>query len=79
MNLYEIKNAEGEIGLKVGENDYFGVINIGNVSGFKRLLEGEGISVEQDVISGSLFDKIKEESSNINILIGSRKFIEGWD
>ncbi|MCX7738417.1 MAG: hypothetical protein N2Z80_03250 [Hydrogenothermaceae bacterium] len=79
LNLYEIKNAEGEIGLKVGENDYFGVINIGNVSGFKRLLEGEGVSVEQDVISGSLFDKIKEESSKINILIGSRKFIEGWD
>ncbi|MEO0264935.1 MAG: restriction endonuclease subunit R, partial [candidate division WOR-3 bacterium] len=29
--------------------------------------------------SGSLFDDIKKEGSKINILIGSKKFIEGWD
>ncbi|MCS7123235.1 MAG: restriction endonuclease subunit R, partial [Candidatus Aenigmarchaeota archaeon] len=79
LDLYELKNAEGEIGLKVGENDYFGVINIGNVSRFKKELEKKGISVSQDAISSSLFDKIKEEDSKINILIGSKKFIEGWD
>jgi len=33
----------------------------------------------QDVISQSLFDKIKNPSSTINILIGAKKFIEGWD
>ncbi|MHA2636379.1 MAG: DEAD/DEAH box helicase family protein [bacterium JZ-2024 1] len=79
LGLYELKNAEGEIGLKVGENEYFGVINIGDVSGFKKELEKKGISVNQDVISGSLFDDIKKEGSKINILIGSKKFIEGWD
>ncbi|MEO0232634.1 MAG: restriction endonuclease subunit R, partial [candidate division WOR-3 bacterium] len=79
LRLYELKNAEGEIGLKVGENEYFGVINIGDVSGFKKELEKKGISVNQDVISGSLFDDIKKEGSKINILIGSKKFIEGWD
>lgn len=79
LRLYEIKNAEGEIGLKVGENPYFGVINIGNISEFKKLLEKKGIKVEQDAISKSLFDNIKREDSKINILIGSKKFIEGWD
>jgi len=79
FKIYEIKNAQGEFGLKVGENNYFGVINIGDVSGFKKQLETKGIFVEQDVISGSLFDDIKKEGSSINILIGSRKFIEGWD
>ncbi|MDW7973256.1 MAG: hypothetical protein RMI01_08670, partial [Thermodesulfovibrio sp.] len=79
LYLYELKKAEGEIGLKIGENDYFGVINIGNVSHFKKQLEKEIIAVGQDVISGSLFDKIKEEGSKINILVGSKKFIEGWD
>ncbi|MCS7181177.1 MAG: restriction endonuclease subunit R, partial [bacterium] len=79
FGLYELKNAEGEIGLKVGENEYFGVINIGDVSGFKKQLEKKGISITQDAISGSLFDKIKGEGSKINILIGSKKFIEGWD
>ncbi len=79
FSIYELKNAEGELGLKIGENDYFGVVNIGDVAGFKKQLEKRGISVEQDVISSSLFDEIKKENSKINILIGSKKFIEGWD
>lgn len=79
FGIYELKNAEGELGLKIGENDYFGVVNIGDVSGFKKQLEKKGISVEQDALSGSLFDAIKKEGSTINILIGSKKFIEGWD
>jgi len=79
LGIYELRNAEGEFGLKVGENDYFGVVNIGDSSGFKKQLEKNGIVVEQDAISGSLFDNIKSENSKINILIGSKKFIEGWD
>jgi superfamily II DNA or RNA helicase len=79
FKIYEIKKAEGELGLKVGEKDYFGVINIGDVSSFKKKLEERGIIVEQDVVSESLFDSIKKEGSKINVLIGSRKFIEGWD
>jgi hypothetical protein len=79
LKVYEIKNAPGEFGLKVGENNYFGVINIGDVSGFKKQLEKRGIPIEQDVVSGSLFDEIKTEGSPVNILIGSKKFIEGWD
>jgi superfamily II DNA or RNA helicase len=79
FRIYEIKKVEGELGLKVGENDYFGVINIGDVLSFKKKLEDRGIIVEQDVVSESLFDSIKKEGSKINILIGSRKFIEGWD
>jgi len=79
LQIYELKNSEGEFGLKVSENEYFGVINIGNVSDFKKQLEKKGISVGQDAISGSLFDDIKREGSKINLLIGSKKFIEGWD
>jgi len=79
LHIYELKNAEGELGLKISENDYFGVINIGDVSGFKKQLERKGISVEQDAVSGSLFDEIKKENSKINLLIGAKKFIEGWD
>lgn len=79
FGIYELKNAEGEFGLKIGENKYFGVINIGAVSEFKKQLEKNGITVSQDAVSSSLFDSIKQENSSINILIGSKKFIEGWD
>jgi len=79
FRIYEIKNAGGELGLKIGENDYYGVINIGDISKFKKLLDKEGITVERDSVGSSLFEKIKQENSPINILIGSKKFIEGWD
>lgn len=79
LYLYEIKSAEGEIGLKIGEREYFGVINIGDVSGFKKLLEEEGIEVGVDTFTPSLFDQLNNYDSNINILIGAKKFIEGWD
>jgi hypothetical protein len=49
------------------------------VSEFKKLLIQENFTVEQDVISTSLFENIKKENSPINILIGAKKFIEGWD
>ena len=35
LTISEIKNADGEFGLKVGDNDYFGVINVGG-NDFKR-------------------------------------------
>lgn len=78
LHLYELRNAEGEIGLKAG-GEYFGVINIGNVSSFKKQLGEKRLSVNVDAIADSLFDSIKEKNSKINILIGSKKFIEGWD
>jgi hypothetical protein len=79
LSLYELKSAEGEIGLKMGEGDYFGVINIGDVASFKKLLAERGIDVKPDAITPSLFDKINQDRSSINILIGAKKFIEGWD
>jgi len=79
LKIFELKNSEGEFGLKISENPYFGVINIGDISKFKKLLEQKGFSIEQDAITSSLFDDIKRENSPINILIGSKKFIEGWD
>jgi len=49
------------------------------MSAFKKLLKEKDFEIEQDAISDSLFDSIKRENSTINILIGSKKFIEGWD
>jgi hypothetical protein len=76
-----LKIAEGEIGLRVGTDaPYFGVINIGDVPGLIRLLEAGKITCENDAVhSTSLFDEINEVQSPVNVLIGARKFMEGWD
>ncbi len=80
LKLYHIKGADGEIGLKTDAGEkYFGVINVGNVSSLKKVLRECGIDVKDDPISSSLFFDVNEPNSSINVLIGSKKFIEGWN
>jgi hypothetical protein len=83
-NLYlsDIKKADGELGLKASASrDYFGVINIGDKTKFKNFVEKEesGIVVENDSMSDSLFYSIESKGTKLNVLIGAKKFIEGWN
>jgi len=78
LHLEELKGSEGEIGLKVGENPYFGVINIGDVPKFLKLCQSLNFNVSSSDFHKSLFLNINEKASKINVLIGSRKFTEGW-
>ena len=73
--------TQGEIGLKIaGARDYFGVINIGDTLGFKAKLEQQlGLTIKENPIhSQSLFRQINRPDSSIQLLLGSRKFVEGW-
>lgn len=84
LEVWELKNADGELGLRVsggadGGAPYFGVINVGDARGLARHLEAElGLETLADEISGSLFDEVDARDSPIHVLVGSRKFIEGW-
>jgi hypothetical protein len=84
LELFELKGAEGELALRVSapegkENPYFGVINIGDVSAFKQHLEeNPEIEVREDRFTSSLFGEVNAPASRINVLIGAKKFIEGW-
>ena len=82
LHLCNIRGHEGELGLKAAGNaDYFGLIYIGDTSSFKGLVESNdiGIAVEEDALHGSLFDRINDHDSTIEVLAGSRKFMEGWN
>lgn len=79
-NLYldNLKGADGELGLRVGDSDYFGVINVGDEKTLYQLaITNRVLGTEKD-FSDSLFKKINEDTSPINLLIGSKKFSEGW-
>ena len=81
LHIADIGGNKGELGLKAsGSDDYFGLIYIGDTPRFKKLVtEAEaGITVDEDAISGSLFEEIAKPGTTIETLIGSRKFIEGW-
>ena len=79
-NLYldNLKGADGELGLRVGQSDYFGVINVGDEKTLYDLAIENGVLGGEKDFSESLFKNINEENSKINLLIGSKKFTEGW-
>jgi hypothetical protein len=82
LHLCDMRGSAGEIGLKAGgAEEYFGLIYIGDTSAFKKLVEEDasGISLEEDAISGSLFGSIGNADTTIEILIGAKKFMEGWN
>ena len=80
LRTVTLRSAPGEIGLRVGaDRPYFGVINIGDVAGLMKLFAQGGIVCEEENISGSLFHGIPAAGSSVNVLVGSRKFMEGWD
>jgi len=85
LEAYTIKNAEGEIGLKVKsskDNRYFAVINIGDVAKYGKKLEEETdgkLVLQEDVFTDSLFHSISDNESSVTLLVGAKKFIEGWN
>ncbi|VEG13326.1 DEAD/DEAH box helicase family protein [Moraxella cuniculi] len=82
LRLMHLKKSDGELALSLGEHGTkFGVINIGDASGLLKTAQ-ENFADEFDAVSGEfdggLFAEINHEKSPVNILIGSRKFTEGW-
>ena len=79
LHVENLKGTEGEIALRLGENEPFGVINVGDASKLCNLCKGRpDMVVMEKHFSGSIFRALNDETSKINILIGSKKFIEGW-
>ena len=79
-NLYldNLKGADGELGLRIGDSEYFGVINVGDEARLHKLaMETQVLGSDKD-FSSSLFHTINEKNSYVNLLIGSKKFTEGW-
>jgi hypothetical protein len=82
-NLYldNLKGAAGELGLRVGDTEkYFGVINVGDEKKLHDLALKNGILGLEKDFSESLFAQINltAPKQEINLLIGSKKFSEGW-
>ena len=79
LHIDKQKGGEKEIGLRIGTADYFGVINVGDSDSLVKLCEANGLDCEtKEFGTSSLFTHINDEDSGINLLIGSKKFSEGW-
>ena len=79
LKLVNIKSSKGELALRVGDAEPFGLINIGDQAGFFSMAEhANAFDSERDDFGGALFDTLNNKDSRLNVLIGSRKFTEGW-
>ena len=82
LKLVNLKTTKGELAIKVGDGDPFGLINIGDDAGFYNEAQKPENAIlfdtEDDDFSPSMFGKINNKDSKLNVLIGSRKFTEGW-
>ncbi|MDA3822229.1 MAG: DEAD/DEAH box helicase family protein, partial [Bacteroidales bacterium] len=87
-----ITGDSGELLLKVGDNPKpFGLINVGDAKGLADHLEASiqadeeakqldcDIQIAKSEFDSPIFAKINDTNSPVNILIGSKKFVEGWN
>ncbi len=79
MRAEVLKGAEGEVSLRIGDNEPFGVVNVGKAAELAKALENqEDLIVSEDNLSPSLFEGLNSRASTVNVLVGARKFAEGW-
>lgn len=82
LKVVNLKSSKGELVLRVGDSEPFGLINIGDDAGFfKEAEKPENLvmfDTEADDFGSSLFGTLNNKDSQLHVLIGSRKFTEGW-
>ncbi|MFC1652833.1 DEAD/DEAH box helicase family protein [Planctomycetota bacterium] len=86
LELARIKGDSGEVALKIGAaEEPFGLINVGDAKGLCDHVEevaaahGTRLEVIDSDFTEAMFASVKDSTSPINLLIGSKKFVEGWD
>lgn len=80
IHIFDMKNGSWELALKIGSWEYFWVINIWDTTAFKKNIEKDDrFVIEQDNFNQSLFERINNQDSDINILIWAKKFTEWWN
>jgi len=79
IEVLKIPGNKNEIIFKLQTSEKpFGLIKIGDISGWlKETLEG--YEIIESFENESIFKQINRDDSEINILMGSRAFYEGWD
>lgn len=83
LHVVYLTSGEGELHLKSADNPVFGVVNVGDSPALYRVLTEHGnpdLDVEREPgFAERLFGRVDEPDSNVNVVIGARRFIAGWN
>ena len=83
LHVVYLTAGEGELHLRVADNPPFGVVNVGDSAALYKLLT-ENASPDFDVdrelgFAARLFADVDRPDSTVNVVIGARRFIAGWN
>jgi hypothetical protein len=78
LHVDNLKGADGELGIRVGESDYFGVINVGDETKLLKLCQEQRIPTQDKDFSKSLFATLNSADNRVKLLIDYSKFSERW-
>lgn len=81
LHVDYLKGGDGELALRVGgSDDNFGVVNVGDAKKVADLCDQHSsLVVAEKSFNSSIFKSINKKDSPINLLIGSKRFSEGWN
>ena len=83
LHVVYLTQGGGELHLRTADNPPFGVVNIGDSAALYRLLnesDHPDLVLEREVgFAQRLFSNVDRTDSKINIVIGARRFIAGWN
>ena len=83
LHVVYLTTGAGELHLRTADNDPFGVVNVGDSAKLYSLLT-ENANPDFDVnrelgFAARLFADVDRQNSTVNIVIGARRFIAGWN
>ena len=83
LHVVYLTAGEGELHLRTADNDPFGVVNVGDSTKLYNLLTDSSnpdFDVDRELgFAARLFADVDRQDSTVNIVIGARRFIAGWN
>ena len=83
LHVVYLTAGEGELHLRTSDHDPFGVVNVGDSAALYKLLTEQptpDFDVEREMgFAERLFANVDRPGSPVNVVIGARRFIAGWN
>ena len=83
LHVVYLTAGEGELHLRTADNAPFGVVNVGDSAAlYKLLAETDDARFQVDREMGfaeRLFGAVDHPDSTVNVVVGARRFIAGWN
>ena len=83
LHVVYLTTGEGELHLRVADNAPFGVVNVGDSATLYKLLvenANPDFNVDRELgFAERLFADVDRTDSTVNVVIGARRFIAGWN